>query len=499
MATLEPGEHYDIILLHGEGDDENATKLKKILQRFVRLSGHRKVSFYPEERFGFDQFDWLDEGLNHSSLKFILFNRNTVADTWATFQRHNALKAMLRRQDKSIVPVKLHRDVRVPNLLDIYPAVDVYKLLKECHLDTVQNVDELEDANIDSDLLKRIANAIDSSYRSQSRDIVAQPEVQLDSEMTETCNYIHWSYIIFQAGLQCVRQLLDELIRGDMNLAGWLESMQAKYPKIRAFKEARDKLRLDNSVESPPTSDNFDLTLLFALLDVGLNDQSEDKLGKNWTEEERENLKQICKVLKKKRNDCAHTTSCRMTTELYMKEVKELHEILVTKLSKYKCKPDMKCWNMWPLIQQNIGQMSPNDRCSMMELVKEVQTSNSELQRLSGKVDELMASQQSKADYNGTKDGLLNMISNGITKLWNILNKSSTIDDTSRSARDQYEQDFDASLVDRVAQVDHALQTADADVGKKPAEKGRRREEANVVGTDEWMDGFGSLHLNTPD
>jgi hypothetical protein len=186
MMTLEPDEQYDIILLYGDGDDENATKLKRILHRFVRLSGDQKVSFYPEGRLGVDQFEWLDEGLSHSCLKFILFNRNTVDDTWAKFQEHNALKTMLRQRDKSIVPVKLHKDDQVPILLDIYPVVDVYKLLKECHLETVHNVDELEDDDIDYDLLKRIAKAIDSSSRSHSRYVIAQQEVQSDLVATET-------------------------------------------------------------------------------------------------------------------------------------------------------------------------------------------------------------------------------------------------------------------------------------------------------------------------
>jgi hypothetical protein len=298
--------------------------------------------------------------------------------------------------------------------------------------------------------------------------------------MTEICNYSHWSYIIFHGGLQCVRQLLDKLIGSDIKLAEWLKRMQRKYPKISAFKDASNRLHLDNSNQNPPTSDNFDLTLLFKLLNVGLSDKSEDKLGKTLKEDERENLKEILKDLKKKRNACAHMTSYRMKTEEYNKEVEELNEILVKKLSKYNCKPDMSCWDMRPMLQQKICQMSPS---SIADLVKEIQTNNLELQRLSGKFDELKASQQGKADYLWPIRGLFNFVSSSRTRVWNFLSKRSTIDDSSRCVRDQRELDIDPSLVDRVEKVDDDLDTASV-VGKKAAEKERGTEEGDVVDSD---------------
>jgi hypothetical protein len=309
--------------------------------------------------------------------------------------------------------------------------------------------------------------------------------------MTDECNYSHWSYIIFHGGLQCLRQLLDELIGSDINLAEWLKRMQRINPNVKAFRDASKKLHCDDSHQNRPTSDNFDLTLLFKLLKVGLSDKSKDKLGKTLKEDERENLKQILEDLRTKRNTCAHVTSYRMKTELYNKEVEELHEILVKKLSKYKCKPDMSCWNIWPVLQQKIFQ-NPS---IMKDLVRAIRSNTFELQRLSEKVDELRASQQGKADKPGVIDVLRNVMSNLVTKVRNI-SKWSTIDDTPRSVRDQCEPDIDPSLVDRVEQVDHELDTANF-VGKKAAEKERRTEEGDVV-DNEWTQSFGSMDCSTP-
>jgi hypothetical protein len=437
LDSSKPQERYDIIFLYGESDGDNATKLRNILHRFVRLSGDRKLTFYPEEYLGRDQFDWLDHGLNHSHLKFLLFNHGTEDDTWAIFQVHNALQAMIRRRDRSIVPVKLHRNVRVPRLLEMYPKVDVCKLLNGRPLELIHNVDDLLDVNIDYDVRTKIAKAVDHSVGSQSRQhVAADKEGKLD---TEESNFVHLSLIITNVGTHCVRQIFDKHVK---DLKKWLQKMQSKVKPL-VFESAMENVYPKDPKKNPPNSANFDLTLLFALLLKGLIvGLDKDLIG-------------ILEKLRDKRNGYAHRTSSRISTDEYNKEIQELREILIDQLPKHGCDiPDRKHFDRRPTSLSDvkvtidgkiIWEQIANVQSNMLGLANEVRDIRELIERLYGRNDVF---------------------------------------------KEVSEQDKEASA----GQVHVAV--ADATAGKDAVEERKMKEETDV---DEWIQNFGSMELHTPE
>jgi vacuolar-type H+-ATPase subunit D/Vma8 len=122
------------------------------------------------------------------------------------------------------------------------------------------------------------------------------------------------------------------------------------------------------------------LTLLFALLNKRLNDES-DKWGKKLEASERDDLRRILSQLRSKRNGLyAHVTSCYMETKDYDKEYEELYDCLVNQLPKYGCDPaNIERWKMEQLSprdverrRQQIEELTENDRSDMLVFAKQL-------------------------------------------------------------------------------------------------------------------------------
>jgi hypothetical protein len=306
---------------------------------------------------------------------------------------------------------------------------------------------------------------------------MSDEQVQSDLHTTERLNFLRLSSILVEDGTVCIRQIFDKLVE---NLPEWLQRMKSKLAKSGIYKDAWKKLYPDNPADNPPSSANFDLTLLLKLLRNRLvDDSSATKMPKN----QYENLRKSLNDLRVKRNGLyGHVTSCCIETELYDKEYAELHKLLVEQLPKYSgcTPPDIERWTRISLTdamvasrQQEIRELTENDQSVMLalaeKLTKEIQNARTEnntirsaigkkLEGLCGDVQWLMVASRRGEDTEnrlGASVGrLVDAIANvdglqsSLFKVLSRLDDEEFIRGPLNDIRDQLTQHFDTSLAE---------------------------------------------------
>jgi len=156
----------DICMIYSESDERNVEKLKCILTHFITLNDNgklRKLTFFPAEKFGSDQFDWITDALACSRYKFLYFDKH-IEDEMQKFRLHMALWEKIQNKDQSIVPVKARRDIKLPSLIGMFRALEVSQLLRHGKtLDDIYDVSILTTADVDQFFLQNIERLFDQS------------------------------------------------------------------------------------------------------------------------------------------------------------------------------------------------------------------------------------------------------------------------------------------------------------------------------------------------
>ena len=155
-------EDFDIFMIYPDDDLDDALTLREVLQKFVILEGNRMPAICLEPMdipHVADKLDYLTIALQRSSYKFLFLSNffSKDKDGWLKFQQHQALWSMIKKKDQSIVPVKEHRDMELPEFLDMYRALDISRLLRGRTLKDCNNCVELmSKKQLDCNLLRNI-------------------------------------------------------------------------------------------------------------------------------------------------------------------------------------------------------------------------------------------------------------------------------------------------------------------------------------------------------
>jgi len=153
--------HYDIFMIASEDDQENATKLVSVLQKFSATS----LTVHPELTFGQNLLDHLRSGLACSNYRFIFIDDHLREDDFAKFAADVALMKMINRRDESIIPVTAHTGVTIPYELEVFYHFSVNKLLHGKRLDDIV-VDSLTEEDVNMSLLHGIVKTVSKSVSS---------------------------------------------------------------------------------------------------------------------------------------------------------------------------------------------------------------------------------------------------------------------------------------------------------------------------------------------
>ena len=144
-------------MIHQQKDEEKIMKMKDILRKFVTLPSGRQLTFCLEDigiPYINDEYEYFEKSLQRSRYKFIYVGDDDDDDNdgrdafWWQMKQHYALNEMIKKQDRSVVPVTDNPWTKISPLLDIFRRLDIWKLLRKRSLNDISDVEKLSSSNV---------------------------------------------------------------------------------------------------------------------------------------------------------------------------------------------------------------------------------------------------------------------------------------------------------------------------------------------------------------